>query len=391
MPLRLFLVFCYSFVFISCAASDDVFPSVVLDTEEALVQLPNPIDLVVDEVNSQVLVANSNVDIFYDGGSLAVLSFDATEPAAPQLAAVKIIETPNFAGEMFFDGVSAVYLSFREASSSNEQQDQLHHYSFGAGDVTFVSQVNACSNPFGIAGDSASDRIYVVCDDVLEVYNFDLELLDTLDLTTVEETLESTNAQYVEKLVLDSVNNRLFVSNLDGSIFVINTINNTLDQVISGPLSTRDLILDGNFLYALDGLSRAVWVFDVSQLPAVGTAPESVDDSQILVTTITVGNDPNGMALDSTGQRLYVANSFDDTISVLDVLTYQEITRVSVDQEDISSVFLRDGREPRDLALGTFNGTTFLFIASYGNNNILVMDTSTLNVVEMFPNRLEDE
>jgi YVTN family beta-propeller protein len=90
------------------------------------------------------------------------------------------------------------------------------------------------------------------------------------------------------------------------------------------------------------------------------------------------------MALDSTGNRLYVGNSLDNTVSVIDTLTYSELTRISVDEDDLTG-FSRDGDFPFALTLGTFNGTQYLFVAAFSANSIVMINTDTLRVVEVYP------
>ena len=84
---RLFVLLCAAVLplCVACAGNESIFPAVVTDTAESTASLPNPISVVVDEANSQILVANSNVDILFDSGSLSVLGVDATDTSVPQL------------------------------------------------------------------------------------------------------------------------------------------------------------------------------------------------------------------------------------------------------------------------------------------------------------------
>ena len=123
-----FYIFCLLCLCVACASGAGIFPTIDLDTAEADVTMPNPISVVSDATNNQIIVANSNIDILFDTGSLAVLTFDATDVNAPTLTAAQIISTPNFASRMYFDGNASLYLPFREASTTDADKDSLIKY-----------------------------------------------------------------------------------------------------------------------------------------------------------------------------------------------------------------------------------------------------------------------
>ncbi|MCP5463743.1 MAG: hypothetical protein H7A33_01830 [Deltaproteobacteria bacterium] len=368
-----------------CADSQDIFPTPATALSESAVVLPNPLDIAVDTARGNIIVSNSNVDVFYDGGSLGLLSFDATDVTAPTLAAVSIVATPNFSGQIYFDGSSNLYVPFRESSSTNSSLDQVRRYSVSATDITFQKEATVSQDPFGITGDGTN--IFVVSDDVVTVFDTILGPSATIDLTEAEDAnLADSDSSRAERIAVDTANNRAFVSNRGGTPFVLDLNNNEVDQVISGPQSTRDIILNGNTLYILDGLLEAVWVFDVSLLSTPSSSPEQVDDSSFLIDVIGVGNNPNALAMDAANNRLYVSNSGDDSVSVIDTLSLQEINRISLDEDDISTKYVRDGDYPFGMAVGTFNGTSFLFVACFESNTVIVINTNTQTVVEVFPN-----
>lgn len=388
--MKTLLVLMFACLWTSCAGSDNIFPDVVLSADEADASLPNPISIAVDAANSQILVANSNVDILYETGSLAVLSFDATDTAAPTLTAATMVSAPNFAGEIVYDGVGSLYVPFREVSDTNEDLDTFNKYTVTAGGLDVSIEGTVASDPFGLTLSGTS--LYVVSDDVLEIYNTDLTLLTEIDLATAEDAeIDDTSSEDVQGVAVDATASRAFVSNNDGDVFVVDLTTNTLVQAIAGPASTRSILVDGSLLYVLDAYAESVWVFNLDNLPTPSSTPEETDDSYFLITTIPVGNNPMGMALDTTQDRLYVANMDDDTISVIDTVSQEEIARISIDEDDISSDFLRDGESPIALALGDFNGVTYLFVAGFTSNSIVVINTESLGVVEVYPNTEAEE
>jgi YVTN family beta-propeller protein len=340
--------------------------------------------LAVDETNSQIVVANSNVDIFFSTGSLGVLTVDTSDPSTPSLALSQVIEAPNFAGQMYFDDANdSLYVPFRQATETEDDLDQIRSYSLTAAGLTLVATGSVEPNPFGITGNAGS--LYVVSNDILNVLDTSLGAITTIDLTTAADAeIEDSNSEHVEDVVIDAARNRAYVSNAGGTFFVVDLASNAITAAISGPESTRDLILDGDTLYALDPTTELVWIFDVSEFTLPSSTPSSVDDSTFLLGVVSVGTNPSCMALDSTDGRLYVANSSDNTISVIDTVIQDEIARISVDPEDLTT-FERSGDFPYALALGTFGGTKYLFVTGFNDNSVVMIRTQTHSVVEVFP------
>ncbi len=383
--LFILLLLVTSINFTSCATDAGIFPLIDLSTSEDVLVLPNPISIVADEANSQILVANSNVDILYDAGSLAVISVDATDTTAPVLTAQELIETPNFATEMYFDGADTVYIPFRESDATDSTLDVFARYSLGAATVSETGRVSISDDPFGIAANAGV--LYVVSDDVLELYDRALNNTASIDLTEAEDAgLDDADSADVMSVAIDTVGNRAVVSNSGGTMFVIDLTSNELIQTVSGPESTRSVLINNDILYVVDAITETVMLFDLNLLVAPASSPESVDDSEFLLASITVGNNPYGLALDAANNRLYVANTDDDTISVIDIVTYQEIARISLAADDISTAFLRDCDQPFGLTVGTYNAVPYLFVACIASHDVAVINSNTLNLVAIFPN-----
>jgi YVTN family beta-propeller protein len=85
-------------------------------------------------------------------------------------------------------------------------------------------------------------------------------------------------------------------------------------------------------------------------------------------TEIAVGKDPNSVAIHPSNGKAYVANSFDGTISVLNLATNAV--------ENTVAVF---GAEPMGLALSP-NGTR-LYVANSSSNTLTVLNTATTAIV----------
>lgn len=347
--------------------------------------MPNPISIAVDTANGQIIVVNSNVDFFFEEGSLAMISVDATDTNAPVLTATKIIATPSFGGTIAFDGGTSVYIPFRE-SPDNTDSDQVKKYTIGSGSISEAATGRTGEDPFGLA--LSGSTLLVVSNDQLNLFDTSLNSTATVDLTTAEnpdDDDDKNNAEHVENVAVDAATNRAFISNRRGNILVVDLDTNTLTHVINGPTNTRGIFSDGTFIYVVDGDYPALWIFDPAKLTDPSSPPEEVDDSTLIVEAIDIGTNPNGIVIDTTdptNARAYIANSGDQTISVIDLTLFEEIDRISVKNEDTG---LTDGEQPFGLAVGTFNGTTFVFVANLDSNTVEMINTSTLKVVASFP------
>jgi len=101
-----------------------------------------------------------------------------------------------------------------------------------------------------------------------------------------------------------------------------------------------------SYMYVSNGLSNTVSVFDTNNYS--------------LITTITVGNEPYGIALDNNGQ-LYVNNHLDDNISVINTSSNTVITTISTNSY------------PHGLCFDSFNNRMYVcaYLASTLTNTVV--------------------
>ncbi|MBI2339663.1 MAG: YncE family protein [Deltaproteobacteria bacterium] len=364
---------------LGCASENDIFPPANTSLDPADLELPNPIAIAVDPANSQIIVVNSNVDFFFEEGTLATLSVDATDPNAPVLTATAMVASPSFGGQIAFDGTEA-YIPFRE-SPDDSDNDQVKKFTIGNGSIAETATGTTGENPFGIALSGSS--VLVVSDDQLDIFNTDLASTAAVDLTVAEEAdIDDADSSYVEHVAVDTATNRAFITNRLGKILVVDLDTNTVSHVIAGSLSSRGIAGDGTLLYIVDGDPPALWVYDPGRLTDPDTAPEEVDDSELVVAIIDLGESPNGIAVDTANGRAYVANSDDRSVSVVDLTLFEEIDRISLKDDDTG---FDEGKDPFGLAVGTFGGADLVFVANFSSNTIAVINADTLEVVASFP------
>ncbi|OGP08927.1 MAG: hypothetical protein A2048_02510 [Deltaproteobacteria bacterium GWA2_45_12] len=368
----------------SCASNQNIFPDLPTALDSAHIALPNPISVVADTANEQIILVNSNVDFFYENGSIITISVDATDPNAPVLTATDLVTTPRYAGTAAFDGAASLYVPFRE-------NDQLIKYTVGTGTIDQTATGTVGKNPFGTAVHNG--EVLVVSDKELNILDTDLNSLTDIDLTSASDSgVRKASTKYVENIAVDTTNDRAFISNRKGKIIIVDLDTNTLTHVVSDstpnpggtqePLNTRGILFDDHFIYSTDGSPPSVFVFDADLVDDAD--PLEIDDADILVKLIDVELNPNGIVINTNTNRAFVANSSDKSISVIDLTLLEEIQRISLKEADTG---FETGSQPFALATGAFNGgaTELVLVANIDSNNITVINAGTLQVVASFP------
>src|SRR5262249_29775412 len=88
------------------------------------------------------------------------------------------------------------------------------------------------------------------------------------------------------------------------------------------------------------------------------------------VSYVQVGQHPTAMVWDGTRSRLYVANTGDDTVSMIDTRYDREVERINVRLAEKSLL----GNSPEGLALD--EPATTLFVANAHSNSVAVVGLS---------------
>jgi len=364
---------------IACSSSNDIFPENPLSTDLDEVELPNPISILADPANDQIIVINSNVDVLFENASAMTINIDATDPDAPVLTPTSVREIPNYAGAAIFDGISA-YVTFREDEGDG---DILRKFTITEGDVADdLEGTTQEDNPFGLALDGTD--LIVVCDKALERFNADLESTEVIDLSTAADDtdIDDVSSKRAENVAVDAATNRAYITNRTGKMFVVDLGTSTLTHVIDGPINSRGIATDGTYIYAVDGDDPALWIMDPALLPAVTEEPEEVDDASLVIKQISLGSNPNGITLDLPNSRAYIANANDQSVSVIDLILQEEIARISLDDDDTGLDKIED---PFSTAAGNFDGVNLVFVANFDSDNIAVINADTFEVLQIFP------
>ena len=118
----------------------------------------------------------------------------------------------------------------------------------------------------------------------------------------------------------------------------------TFDSITVGT-SPSALLLDGNRLYVANTGSNSVSVIDTTTYKLIDTNP-SLSGTQ----SISVGSSPSALAL-GPGGRLYVANTGSNTVSVIDTTTGTD-TLIDANPKLKGTQSISVGTSPSALALG---------------------------------------
>ena len=173
-----------------------------------------------------------------------------------------------------------------------------------------------------------------------------------------------------------------------GKVNAIDPDGNALTYAVTGPPSGGTVTVNqqtGSFSYTptqatrlaagltagLDTDGFTVTVSDgQASTPMAVTVPISSTQTQ-LNQPITVGTTPSGVAASPNSSRVYVANSGNNTVSVINTATNQVISTIGV------------GSSPQGLAISP-DGTK-VYVANGGSNTVSVINTATNALVDTKP------
>lgn len=257
-----------------------------------------------------------------------------------------------------------------------------------------ISEVAVGAYPIGIAANSSGTRAYVTNQGSNTVSVVDVSTASPKVLSTIGVGLGPTG------IVRNASDTQLYVTNQSaGSITVIDAITGTVTDTINLGTGTKlsgvTLSKDETRLYAADEMNNQVWV--VSPIAStgsistikVGVTPKSVLTSENLIfvsnfgdATVTViqdgsipvvqdlikvGKQPLGMDVNPEGNKVYVVNNGERTVSAIDIPTRQ-VTETVLVKTTPSYV--------------SFNELGTLAFVTNGDHTISVINTAASEVID---------
>ncbi len=218
-----------------------------------------------------------------------------------------------------------------------------------------------------------NNKVYIanLGDNTISVYN-----PTTLSVTS---TITQANGLHLNPVAMVASTDAAYVyvvtqgnGTAPGTVDIINTANDTIGgsvQVGLGPTSiTLDTFL--NRLYVANTADNTVTVLDATSV-ALGVNPPI----RVLATT-TVGAAPVSVAALPNGLAFYVANSTSDTVSVVSSSSFAVVNTVSV------------GNNP--VFIATEPSSTKVYTANQGSGNVSIIQTSNNTLVLNLPAPQQD-
>jgi YVTN family beta-propeller protein len=164
---------------------------------------------------------------------------------------------------------------------------------------------------------------------------------------------------------VDPARNRVYTANYGGnSVSVIDSTTNSVLQTIDDIPSANGLTYDPT--------NNIIWVsnYDLNLLTPI-QADEDAANFDVLP-VISIGNGPWGVAYEPVHNYIYVANSLDNSVSVVDAATQTVVATIA-----------NSFNQPFHLSANTRNGK--VYVANFGHNSVSIVDgTAVSGVVQLW-------
>ncbi len=213
------------------------------------------------------------------------------------------------------------------------------------------SWMGAAWGPFG-------DYFFVTAGNDNKVYRYGFKNDSAWFLNSIK-LAEEAPAAYVSPtgLAVNTEGNKIFaVTKMRPALYKLDAYDNTIEKTLEfkSPLYTC----------LLDEQRKRVYVSEWG----AGKISIVRSDDLVKIQEIETGHHPSAMVMDSAGMHLFVANSGENTVSVINLQTLTAEETIDVALQQNSPV----GSTPNALALG--KGDSTLYVALADNNAIAVVD-----------------
>lgn len=377
--MRKFVIF-FCLAFSSCGGTA-IFTS-------AGTSLANPLTIAVDSTTARAYVVNSNNKVLYSSGSMHVVNI--ATPASP--ARVNSVSLDSFGGQVYVDTTRLVaWVPNRLSDNVEDKTDHLVRVDVNEAAGTFLgtSQSDAGGDPFGTAFFAANNWLLVASREGIINYYDITSSAPTAQSVDLKRSLSDggslTKADVTDIVV---IGNQAVLSRASGGLLVVNLSElanssaNPVDYYISDLSSPRGLATDGTNIYvanvetdADNNKTNSLLVLNLASLTAdtgnTTTAVRDKDDNGLLAATISVGNNPQQVVAGTT--EGFVANMDDDTVTVFTLASRAVAATVTV------------GDEPFGMALYSPAGVnTHLLVCNIQSNTVSVVDLATRSIVATY-------
>jgi YVTN family beta-propeller protein len=235
------------------------------------------------------------------------------------------------------------------------------------------SGITLGASPIDLAINPLTNKLYVAASDTDNIYVIDGSTNNVISNITV--------GAIPNTIGINSVTNTIYVASQEtDKIYVIDgSTNNVISNITAGP-AVADIAVDnnefggsGSLIYVTNSGNNTVSVID-------GATNKDISEP------IEVGKFPVGVAVDPIINKVYVANVLDNTISVIDYVTYVNHTYKGRVIDNVTV-----GIFPTGVATDSNSGR--VYVTNSGNNAVSVIDSNTNKlvgniIVKLFPTSL---
>ena len=281
---------------------------------------------------------------------------------------------------------------------------RLGHPRMGENQIYVTNILNHSVSIVDIASNGVEKRIKVGTAPVGAAFNAQTDLLyvsntNSSSITVVNVTDHTTatipvGAPPSGDMVVDDINNTIYVAHASGSITVINGSSNEISGSIGVPgTSLNGMVFDfaGMRGYVGDSLSGAIHVINLttnaitgeidvgggpatididtdtdtiySSVPSLGVVVAINSTNDTVMHTVPVGDSPLGLVFNPHGDRVYVGDALSDIVMVIDARTHTVIREIPI------------GYVPHDIDI--IQSTNTLYVTSPESGDIIVIDGDT--------------
>ncbi len=205
---------------------------------------------------------------------------------------------------------------------------------------------------FGLGLNEASQTLYTSNTRGNSVHAIDLKTGKVV--ATIKHGKDKSHTR---EIIADEANNRIYVSDVGGGIWVIDGKTNTYSHTIEAAgLSITGLALDNkkNILYAIDMKSDKVVSYDLKKNTVIDSFPAGSKGAINLV-------------LDAKTNRLFVANQGNGDVTVLDAATGKLLQTIPTGKGA--------------LGINFSPAKNWIYVANRGDGTVTIIDAATYKVV----------
>jgi len=376
-------------VTLSGCAGNNIFPSIGAS-------MSNPLYVAVDSDLNRLYVLNSNYKVSYQDGSIHVVNIaDLTSPAR-----VNYTSVPSFTGQIYLDTTNLLLYSPNRFSSGNtDTTDGLFQINVNEAAGSFLSRTEyaAGDDPFGIVCcDAANDILVATEAGFIDYYAVDSSMAHAQQTMTAPlstgTTLAGTGTTRLTIFGTQAVVTRSY-----GGAWVVNLSelgsSNAVDYYINGMTNPRGITSDATYIYINNveysgGQVGSLVILDISSLtPSTSNTTATVTDlADVQVSNLTLaGIEPQEILIDD--DTVYVTDFDNDAVYIM---------TLSADRTWITgTTTVSVGDEPYGMALYSTGGSvapaTHLIVANSGNasggNTVSIIDltAATPAIVGTYP------